>query len=97
MVRAALTLVCSLALSAVPAFGDDKPEGFTILFNGKDLTNWQGVIPISKRAKMSPEEREKAQATANEKMEAHWKVVDGILTYDGKGDSLQSIKDYGDI
>ena len=24
-------------------------------------------------------------------------VVDGILTYDGKGDSLQSAKDYGDF
>lgn len=27
-------------------------------------------------------------------VEKHWKVVDGVLTYDGKGDSLRTEKDY---
>ena len=27
----------------------------------------------------------------------HWSVIDGILHYDGKGDSLRSAKDYGDF
>ena len=44
-------LTAVLALPAVAA--DDKagpndnkpPEGFTALFNGKDLTNWKGDVP----------------------------------------------------
>lgn len=73
------------------------PEGFTALFNGKDLTGWQGLIPINKRDKMSPEERAKAQKTANEKFLPNWKVNDGILHYDGKSQSLQTVKDYGNF
>jgi hypothetical protein len=77
---------------------DNKaPEGFGLLFNGKDLTGWQGVVPIVKRAKMSPEERDQARKTADEKVLPHWKVVNGILVNDGQGDNLQTIKDYGDF
>jgi hypothetical protein len=73
------------------------PPGFEALFNGKDLTGWQGVIPINERAKLSPEERAEAQKKANAKVLPHWKVEDGVLHYDGKGDSLQTVKDYGDF
>jgi len=38
-----------------------------------------------------------AQAAADEKMRAHWKVVDGVLEFDGKGDSLCTTQDYGDF
>jgi hypothetical protein len=31
---------------------------------------------------------------ANDKTKEHWKVVDGILTYDGKEKNLQTAKDY---
>jgi hypothetical protein len=99
MVRMALALLC-LALGFAPSVAEDDPsklKGFTKLFNGKDLTNWQGVIPINKRAKMSAEEREQAQKAANEKVFPHWSVEDGVLHYDGKGDSLQTVKDYGDF
>ena len=77
---------------------DNKaPEGFTLLFNGKDLINWKGVIPLNRRAKLSAEELEKAQKASDEKALPHWKVENGILYYDGKGDSLQTAKDYGDF
>jgi hypothetical protein len=75
---------------------DNKtPEGFTALFNGEDLSGWKGLVedPI-KRAKLSPEELQAKQAKADEKMRAHWKVVDGALEFDGKGDSLCTAKDY---
>jgi Domain of Unknown Function (DUF1080) len=97
-------LIASLltAALALPAVADDKagahdnkpPEGFTALFNGTDLTNWKGNVPINQR-KGTQEEMEKRQKAADEKTLPHWKVVDGILTYDGKGDSLQTAKDYG--
>jgi len=75
-----------------------KEEGFVALFNGKDLFEWKGLVadPV-KRAQMSPEELEKAQVRADEVMRAHWQVVDGILFFDGKGESLCTVKDYGDF
>jgi hypothetical protein len=74
------------------------PEGFTALFNGKDLTNWRGfVAPPPKVRAMSEDELAKAQAKANEDMQSHWKVQDGIIVFDGKGQNLCTVKDYGDF
>lgn len=73
------------------------PKGFTALFNGQDLTNWQGAIPLNQRMKLQGAELETAQKQANEKILPHWKVEKGILVYDGKGNSLGTVKDYGDI
>src|ERR1700691_5802171 len=88
------------------------PPGFTALFNGKDLANWQGLLmvpdPADKKGKkprsipaflvkLPPEDLAKKQAEADEKMRAHWKVVDGIITYDGKNNNLQTVKEYGDF
>jgi hypothetical protein len=97
-------LLTSLLL-ALPAVADEDkagpndnkpPEGFTALFDGKDLTNWKGVVPMNQR-KGTQAEIEAKQKAADAKVLPHWTVVDGILTYDGKGDSLQSAKDYGDF
>ncbi len=74
------------------------PEGFTALFNGKDLSGWKGLVEDpEKRAKMAPDELKAAQAKADERMREHWKVVDGELVFDGKGDSLCTAKDYADF
>ncbi len=73
------------------------PPGFTALFNGKDLTNWQGLVELPQRKKLSPEDLAKKQKEANEKYLPHWTVEDGILIYDGKGQSLQTAKDYGNF
>lgn len=74
------------------------PEGFTALFNGKDLTNWKGLVADPKqRAKMTPEQLAAAQKTADERMKAHWAVKEGVLVFDGKGDNLCTAKDYGNF
>jgi hypothetical protein len=74
------------------------PEGFTALFNGKDLTGWKGLVADPpKRAQMSPEDLAQAQEAADQRMREHWKVEDGALVFDGKGDSLCTAKDYGDF
>ncbi len=73
------------------------PPGFTALFNGKDLTNWQGLVDIKARKKMTKEQYAAAVEKANAKYLPHWKVVNGVLEYDGKGQSLQTIKDYGNF
>src|SRR5258708_3160404 len=99
--RRLLVGLAMAGLFAIPANAQDKagphdnkaPEGFTLLFNGKDLTNWKGVIPLNRRAKLSTEELEKAQKASDAKALPHWNVENGILYYDGKGDSLQTAKD----
>ncbi len=76
----------------------EPPEGFTYLFNGKDLKGWKGLVANPpKRASMSPEELKKAQQEADKLMRKHWKVVDGILYFDGAGSHLCTVKDYRDF
>lgn len=97
----AFALLTSLPLIAGPAArAEDNvpPEGFTALFNGKDLTGWKGLVGNPKtRAEMSPEQLQAAQAKADELAHAHWSVKDGVLVFDGKGQSLCTAKDYGDF
>ena len=95
-------LAALLGLGGPQVRGEEKkdntpPPGFTALFNGKDLTNWQGLIDLRARAKLSKEELAVKQKEANEKYLPHWTVKDGILIYDGKGQSLQTAKDYGNF
>jgi len=74
------------------------PEGFTTLFNGKDLTGWKGLVQDPPaRAKMSAEELQQKQVDADKRMNEHWTVKDGVIEFDGKGDSLCTIKDYADF
>ena len=88
--------------AAAPRPDNTPPEGFVALFNGKDLTNWKGLLkgpndnPI-KRAQLTPEQLAKAQEEADQNMRAHWKVEDGALVFSGKGRSLATAKDYGDF
>ncbi len=98
-------LVAALGLAAGGRAADEKagpkdntpPPGFTALFNGKDLTNWQGLVELPQRKKLTPEQLAKKQEEANKKYLPHWTVKDGILHYDGKGQSLQTVKDYGNF
>ena len=94
---APLFLTLCLCLLSVPVVAD-VPAGFTPLFNGKDLTGWKGLVGSPKtRAAMSSEELAAQQKVADDSMKAHWNVVDDVLVFDGKGDSLCTAKDYGDF
>ncbi|MDR0431658.1 MAG: DUF1080 domain-containing protein [Tannerellaceae bacterium] len=80
---------------------DEMPaeEGFVSLFNGRDLTGWKGLVenPIA-RAKMKPDQLEKAQVKADEQMRKDWKVENGLLVFDGTGfDNICTVKQYGDF
>jgi hypothetical protein len=97
-----IAIAWSLVFVSLAAAEEGKlntpPAGFTALFNGKDLTGWKGLVGNPKtRAAMSKDELAKAQAAADQKMRDHWKAVDGIIVFDGKGDSLCTAKDYGDF
>lgn len=74
------------------------PKGFQALFNGKDLTNWKGLVGNPKtRATMSKDKLAAEQEKADARMHQHWKVVEGIIVFDGKGKNLCTAKDYGDF
>ncbi len=98
-----LTAVFSLNTSLLAA--DEKaeptdntpPKGFKLLFNGKDLSGWQGLVELPERSKLTPEQLAEKQKEANEKFLPHWTVQNGILHYDGKGQSLQTAKDYANF
>lgn len=81
-----------------PMKDNSPPPGFRALFNGRSLDGWKGLVADPKeRATMSREIMAIQQRAADEQMERHWKVVDGVLVYDGKGNSLCTIKDYADF
>jgi HEAT repeat protein len=108
LVRAALNKV--IAVLSGPESDYDKEnirnylasmpddEGFVPLFNGKDLTGWKGLVenPIA-RARMNPDELAAKQAEADRKILSNWSVRDGKIVFNGKGDNLCTVKDYGDF
>ncbi len=75
------------------------PAGFEAIFNGRDLSGWKGLIAsdANTRRALTGAPRDEAQAKADAAMKAHWSVVDGVLRYDGQGDSLCTASDYGDF
>src|SRR5438874_10903453 len=78
--------------------GDNKPpEGFKLLFNGKDVTGWEGLVEFPERAKLSGEQLAEKQKEGNEKYLPDRTGKDGILEYEGKGQSLQTGEDDGNL
>ncbi|MCA9137292.1 MAG: DUF1080 domain-containing protein [Planctomycetales bacterium] len=84
-----------------PNFGEDNqpPAGFQSMFNGKDLTGWKGLAHKNaiERRKLEGGALAEAQSKADDVMREHWSVIDGVLTYDGKGQSLCTARDFGDF
>ncbi|MGJ1448212.1 DUF1080 domain-containing protein [Sphingobacterium spiritivorum] len=73
-------------------------EGFVSVFNGNDLSGWKGLVadPI-KRSKMDAKTLAAEQKKADEKMRAGWQASKGELIFNGKGDNIATIKQYGDM
>ena len=87
------------AADAGPRSSDaEPPAGFVSLFNGRDLAGWKGLVrDPPARARMSAEQLQAEQEAADRRMREHWSVEDGVLVFDGGGDSLCTAKDYGDF
>lgn len=73
-------------------------KGYESIFNGKDLTGWQGLVenPVA-RAKMSKEVLAKKQLEANAKVANNWSVKDGCIYFQGDGANLCTTRPYGDF
>jgi hypothetical protein len=101
MSRLALLSAVALGLAvAAPAPAEDNkpPEGFTALFNGKNLDGWQGNIDMKQRETLSKEKLDAELAKRNKIATENWSVKDGVIHHTGKGGvSLQTTKDYGNF
>jgi hypothetical protein len=95
-----LTVVTALtAVSRAGAADPAPPKGFTLLFNGKDLSGWHGMPHFDpyKLAAM-PEADRKAQIEKwTDDAKKHWTVENGELVNDGHGAYLTTDRDFGDI
>jgi hypothetical protein len=96
-----LAVICGAA-SAADRPQNQAPQGFTNLFNGKDLSNWRGrqqdYSPYEE-AKLSKEQIAAKQQVWNADMAQHWRVAqaEGEIVSDGHGVYLATAKDYGDF
>jgi hypothetical protein len=91
---------CLMCVEPVGAQEDNQPpEGFTALFNGKDIKDWTGGLTKNPReiAAMPSEERAKWDADMQRGVDEHWRVDNGELVSDGKDPFLATKRDYGDV
>jgi Domain of Unknown Function (DUF1080) len=103
----ALAAAALLAASYHPLRAQDQalnqpPKGFTLLFNGKDLSGWRGnqqdYNPALENA-LSPDDLAAKQAQWNADKDQNWSVdnAKGEIVSNGKGVFLATAKNYGDF
>lgn len=95
-----LMAALGIALSASHLVAQVKaPEGFTALYNGKDLSGWwgEGTTDPAKYLTLSPEDFQKRVDASLEDVNKHWKAQGEVLYNDGNGKYLTTIKNYGDF
>jgi len=85
-------VLCLLVPVASAEEANQPPNGFTALFNGKNLDGWKGGSTVDPR-KITPQQ----QATWDADVPKHWRVEDGELVNDGHEPHLVTKSDYGDF
>src|SRR5205823_11848097 len=104
----ALVKIGILVTAGLPwAFAQERPlnrapEGFTALFNGKDLSGWRGRQPNydpRAEAALSKEALAAKHIQWNADRDLHWKVdaAKREIVSDGQSPHLATAKDYGDF
>ena len=76
-----------------------QPEGFTSLFNGKNLEGWWGLDTVNPETWINLPEEDLAQKRANSltDIQKHWRVENQELVNDGKGLYLTTIQNFADF
>lgn len=98
--RTSLLGAFMLSVSASLIFAQvSPPEGFTALFNGKDLTGWWGLSTEdpAKWMALPAADLDAKKKKSIEDINAHWSVEGDELVNDGKGLFLTTDKNYGDF
>jgi len=94
----ACCLLCSTAAAGAQE-NNQPPEGFTALFNGRDLSGWHGEETMDPRKwnAMTPAARKTKLDDDLADALLHWRVEDGELVNDGQGVYLTTDRKFGDI
>ena len=111
--RCVLGVVVAMAcIGLAAAEPPTPPPGFTPLFNGHDLAGWYGwgtrdPADLQRMTDAARAEYKRKSIVGGltdaqgrdpgDHLEAHWKVVDGVLVNDGRGLYLTSDRDFGDF
>jgi hypothetical protein len=95
----ATILTIGIAILSAGGQSGGPPVGFLSLFNGRDLSGWQGGGHADPRkiASLAPEARREQQRADNEDLHKHWRVEKGVIVNDGAGVFLSTEKDYHDF
>ena len=104
LIQAPIAFLLITFFAGIPVVADDHlgarpPEGFSVLFNGKDLKGWWGIgtEDPAKWMALSPEKLAEKKAKSLLDIRKHWSVENGELVNDGKGLYLSTEKQYGDF
>jgi hypothetical protein len=97
--RSVLTILALAATSCLASADVTPPEGFTALFNGKNLDGWWGLKTENpaKWMALSPEKFAEKKKKSIEDIKKHWSVDGDILVNDGHGLFLTTDKYYSDF
>ena len=96
-------ILSAALLFALGSFGSSAevtpPDGFTALFNGKDLEGWWGLSTENpaKWMALSPEKLAAKKKKSIEDIKKHWTIEGDELVNDGHGLFLSTEKNYGDF
>ena len=104
LIQAPIAFLLITFFAGIPVVADDHlgarpPEGFSALFNGKDLKGWWGIgtEDPAKWMALSPEKLAEKKAKSLLDIRKHWSVENGELVNDGRGLYLSTEKHYGDF
>jgi len=96
LTRLATSGLLGFTLMGAPALAG-PPEGFTNLFNGKDLDGWYGNNPHTTLKFTDLNDQFASIAAQQAEFNTHWSVENGELVNDGHGPYATTPKNYGDI
>ncbi|MEM7146505.1 MAG: DUF1080 domain-containing protein [Verrucomicrobiota bacterium] len=89
-----LSFLCGSFVFAAPP---EVPDGFRVLFNGKNLKGWHGNQPHQLAKIEDGAERSVALEAQQAEFKAHWSVEGGELVNDGQGPYATTDEDFGDV
>src|SRR5688572_7520662 len=97
---AGLAAIVGFAVSLAQGQENNQPPaGFTVLFNGRDFTDWTGGATRDPREikAMNEAQRAKHEAEMRRGIDEHWRVEYGELVSDGKEPYLATKTEYDDF
>jgi len=95
----AVLVLTSLPGQLVAQEDNQPPEGFSALFNGKDLQGWYGQRDTNPYGlqDLNKIERAEMMVADHADMQKHWTVEDGAIVNDGQGVFLSTENEYRDF